>query len=190
MIFKLLGFYDYTVILTYISLFSGVFGMFFAVTGHVNAAVYFLLFSGFCDLFDGKIARTKKNRTDEEKRFGIQIDSLNDIVCFGVLPAMITVAVGCDKIWHAVIAAFFVLCGLIRLAYFNVTEEDRQKSTTENRKTYTGLPITSSSVIIPLVLCFKKLVPNSLPEIYSATLLITGILFISPITVKKPLSSK
>lgn len=186
----MLGFYDYTVILTYISLFSGVFGMFFAVTGRINGAVLCLLFSGFCDLFDGKIARTKKNRTDEEKRFGIQIDSLNDIVCFGVLPAMITVAVGCDKIWHGIIAAFFVLCGLIRLAYFNVTEEDRQKKTVENRKTYTGLPITSSSIIIPFLLCFRKLVPETLPEIYSICLLILGILFISPITVKKPFSSK
>lgn len=186
----MLGFYDYTVILTYVSLFSGVFGMFFAVNGQINAAAICLLFSGFCDLFDGKVARTKKNRTDQEKRFGIQIDSLNDIVCFGVLPAMITVAVGCNKVWQGVIAALFVLCGLIRLAYFNVTEEDRQKKTTENRRTYTGLPITSSSIIIPLFLCFKKLIPNTLPVLYSIVLLILGILFISPITVKKPFSSK
>ena len=186
----MLGFYNYTVILTYISLISGVFGMFFAVTGMVNGATLCLLFSGFCDLFDGKIARTKKDRTDQEKRFGIQIDSLNDIVCFGVLPAMICVAVGCDKIWHACIAAFFVLCGLIRLAYFNVTEEDRQKKTTENRKTYTGLPITSSSIIIPFLLCFKRLFGEMLPEVYVAALFIMAVLFISPITVKKPLSSK
>lgn len=184
----MLGFYDYTVILTYISLIVGVFGMFFSTQGMVNPATICLLVCGFCDLFDGKIARTKKNRTDAEKRFGIQIDSLNDVICFGVLPAMITIAVGCDKLWQAFVAAFFVLCGLIRLAYFNVTEEDRQKSTTENRKTYTGLPITSSSVIVPLFLCFKQLIPESLPIVYSVLLIILGILFISPITVKKPLS--
>ena len=184
----MLGFYNYTVILTYISLISGVTGMFFAVQGNVTAAVICLLFSGFCDLFDGKVARTKKDRTDQEKRFGIQIDSLCDIVCFGVLPAMIAVAVGCNRPWHAAAACFFVLCGLIRLAYFNVTEEDRQKATTENRKTYTGLPITSSSIIMPLVQCFRKLFGAALPWIYAALLIIVGILFISPITVKKPFS--
>ena len=52
------------------------------------------MFSGFCDMFDGIVARTKKDRTDEEKRFGIQLDSLSDIVCFGVLPFVIGVCSG------------------------------------------------------------------------------------------------
>ena len=47
------------------------------------------MLAGLLDAFDGRIARTKANRTDAEKRFGIQIDSLNDLVCFGVLPAAI-----------------------------------------------------------------------------------------------------
>ena len=45
-------------------------------------------------MFDGKIARTKKNRTDEEKCFGIQIDSLADIVCFGILPIILGFKLG------------------------------------------------------------------------------------------------
>ena len=57
----------------------------FAVNGHLHLGVMCLAISGLCDMFDGKIARTKKNRTEVEKRFGIQIDSLSDIVCFGVL---------------------------------------------------------------------------------------------------------
>ena len=74
----MIGFYDYTVIMTYISVVSSMIGIFCAVTDHISAAVCCLAFSGLCDMFDGKIARTKNNRTEEEKCFGIQIDSLAD----------------------------------------------------------------------------------------------------------------
>lgn len=76
----MIGFYDYTVVVTYISLISSIMGMFFAIDGKLPLAVFCLAFSGLCDMFDGKIARTKKNRTDDEKAFGIQIDSLCDIL--------------------------------------------------------------------------------------------------------------
>lgn len=49
-------------------------------------AIFCLLLSGLPDSADGRIARTKKNRSEQEKHFGIQIDSLNNIICFGVLP--------------------------------------------------------------------------------------------------------
>ena len=71
-----LGIYDYTVILTYISLGISVFGITRALEGDFKVAIFCLALSGLCDMFDGKIARTKKNRTDDEKNFGIQIDSL------------------------------------------------------------------------------------------------------------------
>ena len=78
----MLGFYDYTVVLTYISLAVSVFGMTRALEGDFKVAILCLALSGLCDMFDGKIARTKKNRTEDEKKFGIQIDSLCDVVCF------------------------------------------------------------------------------------------------------------
>ena len=64
----MIGFYDYTVILTYISFASSISGIFLATRGHFNWAIFCLAFSGLCDMFDGKIARTKKNRTEDEKR--------------------------------------------------------------------------------------------------------------------------
>lgn len=63
----MIGFYDYTVVVTYISLVSSILGMFCAIDGRLTLAVSCLAFSGLCDMFDGKIARTKKNRTDDEK---------------------------------------------------------------------------------------------------------------------------
>ena len=85
----MIGFYNYTVILTYMSLASAVVGITQVFEGHERIAILCLLISGICDLFDGKVARHKKDRTDQEKLFGIQIDSLCDLVAFGVLPACI-----------------------------------------------------------------------------------------------------
>ena len=64
----------------------------FAGSGHPYIATFFLLICGLCDAFDGKVASTKKNRTAIEKNYGIQIDSLSDLVAFGVLPACIGAA--------------------------------------------------------------------------------------------------
>lgn len=57
--------------------------------GHPYLGMFFLLFSGLCDTFDGKVARSKKDRTTQMKKFGIQIDSLSDLIAFGMLPACI-----------------------------------------------------------------------------------------------------
>ena len=79
----MLGVYDYTVVLTYVSLMVSIGGMMFAVNGHLHLGVMCLAISGLCDMFDGKIARTKKNRTEVEKRFGIQIDPSCVVQCDG-----------------------------------------------------------------------------------------------------------
>ena len=90
----MLGYYDYTVILTYFSLISAGVGIFLCLSGngHPYLGVFFLLFCGLCDAFDGKVARTKRDRTPEQRCFEIQIDSLSDLVAFGVLPACIGIA--------------------------------------------------------------------------------------------------
>ena len=62
----MIGFYDYTVILTYLSLLSAVTGIGLAVAHHPLLAILCLMFSGLCDMFDGRVARTKKNRTAEQ----------------------------------------------------------------------------------------------------------------------------
>ena len=87
----MLGYYNYTVILTYLSLVSAGLGITISLIGegHPFLGTFFLLFCGLCDAFDGEVARHKKNRTEEEITFGIQIDSLSDLVAFGVLPAII-----------------------------------------------------------------------------------------------------
>lgn len=182
----MIGYYNYTVWLTFIGMLSSVTGMGLAIQGKIIPAVICLMFSGFCDMFDGIVARTKKDRTDEEKRFGIQLDSLSDIVCFGVLPFVIGVCIGTREWWQIAIMALFALAGLIRLAYFNVTEETRQKQTNEKRKHYLGVPITSSALTVPLLFCFRGLLDGAFPIAYTLLLLVNGMLFVVPLQVKKP----
>ena len=122
----MIGVYDYTVIATYLSLLLGLGGLYSAAQNEPLDAMLCLMLAGLLDAFDGRIARAKKDRTEQEKRFGIQIDSLNDLVCFGVLPAAIGWSMDCDRLWFLATMSFFALCALIRLAYFNVTEEERQ----------------------------------------------------------------
>ena len=184
----MIGFYDYTVVVTYISLISSIMGMFFAIDGKLPLAVFCLAFSGLCDMFDGKIARTKKNRTDDEKAFGIQIDSLCDIVCFGIFPIILGYQLGMCKIYSLMILAFYGVAGVIRLAYFNVMEEKRQSETSENRKYYQGLPITSMSVIMPLLFMVSVFFPGFryfLVCLHIAMLLV-GFLFILNFRFRKP----
>lgn len=182
----MIGFYNYTVWLTYIGMLSSVVGIGFAGSGKITAAVICLMFSGFCDMFDGIVARSKKDRTDEERRYGIQLDSLSDVVCFGVLPVAIGYNIGADAWWQVAIMALFALAGLIRLAYYNVTEETRQQQTTEKRRHYLGVPITTSALTVPLLFCFRGLLGGYFALAYTLLLLVNGAFFITPIRVKKP----
>ncbi len=188
----MIGFYNYTVILTYMSLVSSVIGIFLAFglcggVSHPEYAIVCLMVSGLCDMFDGKVARTKKNRSEQEKKFGIQIDSLCDAVCFGVLPAVIGYSVGMDSWCDVPVLVLFPLCAVIRLAYFNVAEEDRQKKTAENRKVYEGLPVTSVALILPLIYSFHKDIGHEyFPLVYGGALFLIAIAFITRFKVKKP----
>lgn len=190
----MIGFYNYTVILTYISLLVSVQGFYFALDGKLLLAMVCLLGSGVCDMFDGMIARKRKHSTLEEKRFGIQLDSLCDIVCFGVLPAVVGVkTVMTDdtnfalQIVTGVAGGLFVLCALIRLAYFNVTEETRQATEGGCRKAYMGVPVTTVAMVFPLVFALSPWLPQIATQwAYTALLVASALAFILPVRVPKP----
>ena len=196
----MIGYYNVSVILTYIGLLSSFFGMANLSVARSNPwaikiAFLCLLFSGLCDMFDGKIAR-RTNRSPEAREFGIQIDSLCDLICFGVYPAFIVITIS-RKHWISMLAgALFVLGGVIRLAYFNVVENERQPQTSENRKYYQGLPITSSALIFPFIYAveglvnrYKPKIPIQIPSmnlIYTNIMFLVAFLFVWDIKVKKP----
>lgn len=204
----MIGVYDYTVVLTYMSLISGVVGIIISVTGvgHPEIGIFFLMVSGILDAFDGRVARTKKDRNEFEKNFGIQIDSLADLICFGILPVSIGLAQlrirgiftevvkRRDYEGHfsiliilLVIAVFYVLAALIRLAFFNATCDMRAEEAVRTGVTYyIGVPVTASALVFPLVMVIHFFCRWDLTYIYFLVMLIMAIAFVINVKVRKP----
>ncbi len=143
----IVGFYHYGVILTYLSAVAGVVGIILSLTVNPMGGVVCLLVSGLCDAFDGAVASTRKNRSDADRLFGTQIDSLSDLIAFGVAPIFIGIGLGMKEWYFYVPLCLFPLCALIRLAYYNVTEETYKKG---KRIAFEGLPVTNAAVAIPV----------------------------------------
>lgn len=182
----MLGVYNYTVILTYLGMLAGFTGITCAFGGQVQQALLCLMAAGFCDMFDGKVASTKKGRTDSEKRFGIQIDSLSDLICFGALPGVIVFANSQGSRLSYGAAGVYLLCALIRLAWFNVNEEERQNQETGTRTAYLGLPVTSAALILPILLGLGRCRGWNMEYAGPVALLVTAAAFLTPFPLKKP----
>ena len=184
----LIGCYNYSVILTYLGICSSLIGI--LKVNDLRVAMICLMIAGICDMFDGCVAR-KCKRDEKAKAFGIQIDSLADVVNFVVFPIVILYSIlrnntlfsgFVSENWYYY-AAFmtsivFVLGGVIRLAWFNIT-------TTGITKYYQGLPVTFISMILPFV---YSLVQNTIwvKEIVLGTLLVVALLFVLDIPIPKP----
>jgi CDP-diacylglycerol--serine O-phosphatidyltransferase len=176
---KFIGVYNYTVLLTYLSLISSAVGMAFACNGKPLIAMACLGLSGICDMFDGAVARTKKNRTEDEKGFGIQLDSMCDVVCFGVFPAVYLYFNGVNSVFGVALLVFYVLCAVIRLSFFNVLEAKRQKTEGGCTKFYRGLPVTNAAYIFPAAYLLGLLVGGDvICVIYHILPVAMGLLFI------------
>ncbi len=183
----MIGYYNYTVILTYLSLLSALFGTHLAFQGEEIYALLCLLLCGMFDSLDGIVARTKKERTEKEKKFGIQIDSLVDMFSFGVFPAIIGYTMGLDGwIWF-VLFALYSIGAVSRLGYFNVVEEMRQQETNEKRKYYQGLPVTCASLIFPAIYLLNYFLTYELTiSIYGWFMGIVAVAFVVDFKVVKP----
>ena len=183
----MIGFYNYTLVLTFLSLVSAVFGMTQASGGHFNIAVGCLAFAGLCDAFDGRVARTKKDRTDDECLFGVQLDSLCDVVAFGAFPAMLCYAMGVRGYLGGIAISYYAICAVIRLAYFNMLETNRMQSENPGEKVVHGLPVTSIAVILPLIFLLNLVIPE---RIFQAVLLMmllaVGTCFILNFRMRRP----
>ncbi len=182
---RLCGYYNYTVVLTYLGMLAGFTGITFAMEGAYRQTVICLMAAGICDMFDGAVAATKE-RDAREKKFGIQIDSLSDLVCFGVLPGLFTYRIGGKSYLAFLASSFYVLCTLIRLAYFNVLEEERQQVETGSRTSYLGLPVTSAALILPIFFIIGKRLALQEGLVFVVALSLMAVAFLLPIKIKKP----
>ena len=100
------------------------------------------------DVLDGYVARLHKKR---QSLLGADLDSLADVISFGVAPAMLGFTLGLRGGWDMVILTYFVVCGVSRLARFNVTAEALSDTSTGKVKYFEGTPIPTSVLIVLLL---------------------------------------
>jgi CDP-diacylglycerol--serine O-phosphatidyltransferase len=180
----IIGFYNHANAVTITGMLLALSACVCAASG-VKLAFVMTLFicSGLCDLFDGAIAR-KLKRTDTEKAFGVQLDSLCDLVSFGIAPCIIALCfyepVNIGFRFDIIIYFFYVFCAVVRLAYFNAV-------TAEKQAYFTGVPITYCALFFSLLIFTLSFLPSSFKEVLIPAFFASmGTLYVLRIKVPKP----
>jgi CDP-diacylglycerol--serine O-phosphatidyltransferase len=101
-----------------------------------------------CDVLDGYVARLNRKR---QSVLGADLDSLADVISFGVAPAVLGFTLGLRGGWDMLVLTYFVVCGVSRLARFNVTAEALADSETGKVRYFEGTPIPTSILIVALL---------------------------------------
>lgn len=179
-----IGKWNKSVILTYLGLAFAITGIYLSccVANGVTYGMICLMCAGVCDMFDGYVAR-KCKRDEEEKNFGVELDSLSDIVCFVILPIVMCISLGMNEWYHLIMYIAFGICGIARLAYFNIKMADNSKPI----KFYTGLPVTATAAIFPLFyLIFKIFKLSHINICFSILIPLVAFLYIFNFKLRKP----
>lgn len=129
-------------------------GALFAMMSHVQSrdvqpllfACALILLAFVFDVFDGRVARWRQKTS----LLGRELDSLADVISFGVAPAIIAFGAGMDGLWDRVILIYFVACGVSRLARYNVTAETLAQGS-DKVKYFEGTPIPSSLLLVGVI---------------------------------------
>ncbi len=172
-------------ILTISSIFCGLYAIWNGLTNNTLEALYesaaAVVLAGFFDLFDGRVARL----TETQSEFGIQLDSLADVINFGVAPALLIYRWALEPLGLVGFIGifFYVTCGAIRLARFNIVSNSSSKH--ETMKYFTGLPIPlAASVLIAVLIIDLKILKGSAehcPVCIFVLMIVLGLLMVSTI---------
>ncbi len=130
---------------------SALLGIYYAILGVYPAAMIGLVWAIAFDWLDGRVARRLKGRTGEQSAYGANLDSLIDIVSFGIAPAIVLLSVGGYDAWYLP-GAFIVVGGAaIRLSYFNVFG-------LADDSTYRGLALDNNVILLVALFAIRPLV--------------------------------
>jgi CDP-diacylglycerol--serine O-phosphatidyltransferase len=156
------------------SLFCGLLALIDIYSGDYVAACWFILAAIILDGLDGKIARL----TNTESLFGINYDSLSDLVVFGVTPAMLMFSRLRFESFRlaAAVSIFFAICGALRLARYNV------QCSKEEKTNFTGLPIPAAGgILVSIVLLFHNNYGSLLQRALLVVMVLISYLMVSKI---------
>lgn len=160
-------------------LLCAVLGIYFAVLGNFPAAIIGLIWATLFDWGDGIIARRMKGRTDESRAFGGQLDSLIDIVSFGILPALILLSCGEFSPWFLPGAFLIIAACAIRLSYFNLFGLNDDSS-------YMGMAVDNNGIILAFVFLFESLFSQTIFSVIIYIIVVTiAALNVAPIRTPK-----
>jgi CDP-diacylglycerol--serine O-phosphatidyltransferase len=163
------------VTITSLGLLSGFYSIVSSINGHFEVAAVMIAIAFVCDGLDGRVARA--SRTSSE--FGVEYDSLSDVVAFGVAPACLAYTWALKPLngIGIVIAGMFVVCGALRLARFNI------QTGTGDKNRFVGLPIPGAAALIAgsaLAYSYFELnAPRTLCSVGAPITLALGLLMIS-----------
>ena len=158
-------------------IFAGFYVIIASTDGHYARAAWFILLAAIFDGLDGKVARL----TGTASKFGVELDSLADVISFGVAPGVLLYLWALRPFgklgWLA--AFLYVICGALRLARFNV-----QVSTVESKR-FIGLPIPAAACIVATcVLLFYELGGTGTIKIFSMVVLVFMLAFLMVSNIK------
>ena len=160
-------------------LFSAVLAIYFAILGVFPAAMIGLIWAVFFDWGDGFIARRMKDRSEKQRLFGGQLDSLIDIVSFGLCPAVVLLSYGGFSPWFIPGAFCIVAAGVLRLSYFNVFG-------LVDSSTYQGLAIDNNGIILALLFVCDGLISTpAFTTLLYIVIVVLAILNVAPIRTRK-----
>ncbi|MBW2594829.1 MAG: CDP-alcohol phosphatidyltransferase family protein [Deltaproteobacteria bacterium] len=160
-------------------LLCAILGIYFAILGNFPAAIIGVLWAIVFDWADGIVARQIKGRTDHHRAFGGQLDSLIDIVSFGVFPAIFLLSYGKFSPWFLPGAFLIVAASVIRLSYFNIFG-------LIDDKTYMGLALDNNVIIIAFVFLFEGFINHTVFSIILYALSMVFLVFnLSPLRTPK-----
>lgn len=160
-------------------LLSAVLAIYFAIAGNFPAAMIGLVWAVFFDWSDGNIARRMKDRTDEQRKFGGQMDSLIDIVSFGICPAVVLLSYGDFSPWFIPGAFLIAAAGVLRLSYFNVFG-------LADKSSFQGLAIDNNGIFLVLIFVVNSFVnASSFTILLYITILALAVLNVAPVRTPK-----
>ena len=166
-------------ILSLAGLLCALIGIYFAITGMYKLAIVGILWAVLFDWADGIAARKMRSRTDKHRAFGPQLDSLIDIVSFGVFPALFLLSYGQYNIWFLPGAFLIVGTSAIRLSYFNVFGMI-------DKTTYKGLALDNNVLILSFIFLFEEFFKQPMFAIILYIILIVMLVFnLAPIKTYK-----
>lgn len=113
---------------------------------HILIAWALIVLAFVFDVFDGSVARWRQKSSS----MGRELDSLADVISFGVAPAVIAYGVGMNGLWDRIVLLYFVACGVSRLARYNITAETLAGGG-DKVKYFEGTPIPSSILLVMLI---------------------------------------